>query len=132
MVDDVVTYHWIQEGQGSKFSYKSSTDHIGTFNCQTCVGVFLSFQDGTCFCAHINPCVDMEAGGMNRRPQGEEGEQFKQMVWKKLKNECGDAVNLRSDREVVVVCPRMYENNYGKDSGKCVKMLGWFVVEGMF
>lgn len=95
------------------------------------VGVYFAFKDDSCFCAHINPVINVHPGKYARIPHSDEGEKLKDLVYSLLKHNCGSASNLKLDREVVVVCPQMYEDKWGSDPAKWVKLVGWHTVEGI-
>lgn len=126
-------YRWVNEGEGSIYHFNpGKTPYLGTFDCQTCVGVFFALEDGSFFCAHINPHVNITKDWWVHDVQNGEGGAIKQSVISLLRSQCGSPYSLKDKRNVVVVCPRLYENKYGeKDSAKWKKKVGWYVVEGI-
>ncbi|CZT21528.1 uncharacterized protein RCC_07391 [Ramularia collo-cygni] len=125
-------YHWLAESRGGKYTFPShEPSHIGTYDCQTCVGVYFAFEDNSCFCAHINPYILTLGSNFSHVPQFSEGEKLQQLIVELLKRFCGSAASLKKGRDVIVVCPEMYADQWGQDSRKWRKLVGWFVVEGI-
>lgn len=128
----LVPYNWVAESVGGKYTLTGNQlPHIGTWDCQTCVGVYFAFQDQSCFCAHINPVIDIHQGLWERIPKPDEGEKLEKLIFALLKEHCGSASALNPDREIIVVCPRLYENKWAKDPAKWAKLVGYYVVEGI-
>lgn len=125
-------YRWVAEGTGGIYSFpQDRPSHIGTFDCQTCVGVYFPLSDDTCFCAHINACIDLLPWGLEYTPTPVQGKGLQNLIVKMLKGTCGSAGNLKQGREVVVVCPKLFRDKWASDSSKWVKQVGWYVVEGI-
>lgn len=125
-------YRSVPEGLGGIYSFPPGTNsHIGTSNCKTCVGVYLAFQNGSCFCAHINSFINLNDETWDHTPTAKEGEKIKGMVVGMLNSTCGTAKGLMTGREVVVICPRMFEDTYASDPEEWENLVGWFVVEGV-
>lgn len=125
-------YRWVAEGTGGIYTFPSDEiSHIGTYDCQTCVGVYLAFEDETCFCAHINACIDIHPYGFEYIPDPHEGQELRNLIVSMLRAECGSAERLKKGREVIVVCPKIYRDKWASDASKWTKQMGWYIVEGI-
>lgn len=95
------------------------------------VGIYFAFKDESCFCAHINPGIDTPSGDYARSPHFDEGPRLKDLMCSLLRQHCGSPSNLKPDREVIVVCPGMWENKWTSDPATWIKLVSWYIVEGI-
>ena len=147
-------YRHICEGEGGVLHFRDETvvdsldgymspeihDHVGTYGCITCVGIYFEIDKKKCFAAHINSWIkrDREDQGL-RALTPAEGERLKNEVLKRFR-ECAeehkwDPTDKQTHANIVatllLVCPRYNITAYNPIKREAREQAAHYVVKAI-